>query len=54
MLVSIYRQYPCPHGAAIPVGEEVQRVKVKANKQTNKIVKYEFKHKLKFLGAINS
>lgn len=40
MLVSIYRQYPCPHRAAIPVGEEVQRVKVKskqANKQNSQI-----------------
>ena len=40
MLVSIYRLYLCPHRAAIPVGEEVQRVNVKskqANKQNSQI-----------------
>ena len=35
MLLNVYRLYPCPHRAAIPVGEEVQRVKVKSE-QANK------------------
>ena len=53
MLLNVYRLYPCPHRAAIPLGEEVQRVKVKSE-QANETVKYEFKHNLKFLRAINS